>query len=454
MNKEHSIWAKKLKKLGETPEAYIKRNGTAMTDAEIARILTLNGFTTTAMAVRAKRSRMGGMVKLQGKHSVKVPVYKESIVTSGEEKHFELDNSRIQSQEEFVKKYKIDLQEWDVAEFRISYHEVAHSEKAIGESTNWSRENGDMDVEVLTHIKAILKPKSDVRTAKREFANLVDNALKYAPKIKAIKYKLPKAGHLLEPCIVDHHFGRESWGEETGYDDYDLKIANKLFDGAIEDLLVKTSAFQFDKVVFPIGHDLFNSDNREGTTTGGTPQDNDTRYQKVFRVVEEAMFRAVDRLLSVAPVDVVVVPGNHDTLTTWLLGEVLRWKYANHKHVTINNQPIPRKYYEYGQVMLMFLHGDKGKRLEYPALMASEMPEMWGRTTFHEIHTGDKHQVRLEEKYGVRTRILPSLVAPDYWTSNNAFLGSVRSSEAYVWHKEEGMACLATHTIPTRAVKQ
>ncbi len=98
--------------------------------------------------------------------------------------------------------------------------------------------------------------------------------------------------------------------------------------------------------------------------------------------------------------------------------------------------------------MLMFTHGDKGKQENYPLLMATEMPEMFGATVHREVHVGHLHQLRVRELMGVRVRVIPSLSAADSWHSDMQFVGNKRAAEAFVWCPKEGLVAQATYTVP------
>src|SRR5678815_4639289 len=100
--------------------------------------------------------------------------------------------------------------------------------------------------------------------------------------------------------------------------------------------------------------------------------------------------------------------------------------------------------------MLMFTHGDKGKRPNYPLVMAQEQREMWGNTIHREAHTGHLHQMRVEELHGVKVRISPALCPADAWHAENMFTGNARAAEAFVWHKDEGLVGTAIYTVPER----
>jgi hypothetical protein len=121
--------------------------------------------------------------------------------------------------------------------------------------------------------------------------------------------------------------------------------------------------------------------------------------------------------------------------------------------VQIENLPTLRKYHEFGQVMLLFTHGNRGKAADYPLLMATEKPEMWGRTKYREAHIGHLHKTKMRDSYkvdenhGARVRIISSLCAADAWHSEMQFVGNLRQAEAFVWHRDEGQIAHATYTV-------
>ena len=65
-------------------------------------------------------------------------------------------------------------------------------------------------------------------------------------------------------------------------------------------------------ITFVWANDYFNSDTIEQTTTGGTRQDCDVRWQKMFNVGVEMLARGIETLSDVAPVRTFYTPSNHD----------------------------------------------------------------------------------------------------------------------------------------------
>ena len=61
------------------------------------------------------------------------------------------------------------------------------------------------------------------------------------------------------------------WSGETG-EDYDIKIATRRFKQAIEKAIQRASGNDFNRILFIVGNDFFNSDTKDNTTTSGTAQ--------------------------------------------------------------------------------------------------------------------------------------------------------------------------------------
>jgi hypothetical protein len=302
----------------------------------------------------------------------------------------------------------------------------------------------------LYQVKAWLRRKTALIAAREEIEALKVQAKSASLPFPAIKRDGPN-GMMLEVSIPDLHVGKLAWGKETGWENYDSKIAVEVFERALSSLILRTSQYRFERVIFVVGNDLLNADNREATTTGGTPQNTDVRFQKSFTIARHLIVRAIETLRNVAPVLVPVVPGNHDTLSAWCLGDSLECYFHGAADVTIDNAPNFRKYHQFGKVMLMFTHGNSGKLSEYPLTMAAEQPMMFGATLHREAHTGDKHHLKVDEYKGIKVRISPALCPPDAWHADKHYVGSARSAEAFVWHKDEGLVATAIYTVPAPA---
>lgn len=331
---------------------------------------------------------------------------------------------------------------WDMAS-------VPRSTRSSGKDAKWTRPSTRPVVTELYQVKVWLRRKVAVIAARKEIASLIEEGKKSAKSFAPIKRADRASGYMLEISIPDLHVGKLSWGKETGWENYDTKIAEQVFEDALAALIQRTSAYKFEQVVFVVGNDLLHSDNKDSATTAGTRQDTDVRFQKSFGIARSLITRAIERLREIAPVVVPVVPGNHDSVLSWCLGHSLECYFHKCPDVTIDNEPTMRKYHQFGKVMLMLAHGNRGKLSAYPQVMAAERPEMFGATIHREAHTGDKHHFKVEEYYGVRVRISPALCPPDYWHAENFYVGASRSAEAFVWHRDEGLVGTAVYTVPS-----
>jgi hypothetical protein len=272
-----------------------------------------------------------------------------------------------------------------------------------------------------------------------ELLSLMEQAQKNSNKPVKIERPKTPSGNALEVNISDHHFGKLAWGIETGGRPYDVKIAIAMYKRALGALIERSKGYTYDEILFVVGNDLLNSNDAENKTAHGTIVTTDGRYHKTFRNVRETLVDAIEELRKIAPVKVFLVYGNHDTLSAYHMGDSLACYFHKYTDVTIQNEPTYRKYYQFGKNMLLLTHGDKGKREDFPLLMATEQPKMWADTMFREAHTGHIHQTKLQEWHGVRVRVLPALCPPDDWHSEEAYVGQLRSAEAYIWNREEGL---------------
>lgn len=348
-------------------------------------------------------------------------------------------NEKIKTLADLVRVCEIDTTEWEIERWVCNKWDMGYKDKEAQAHTI-----------PLFQVKAWLKRNRPVMAARAEIASLLEDAKTKMPRRPAlVRTSKTQPNILLEPHVPDLHAGKLAWAEETGWENYDLRSAERVLDAAIDVLIARARSFGCDRVLLPWGNDLLHSDTKQGTTTGGTQLDTDSRYQKVFQTVRRMSVRTIDRLRDeVGPVTVLLVPGNHDTLGVWHLGDSLECWYRNSADVVIDNAPTLRKYHQHGQTMLMFTHGNRGKLDKYPELMAAEQPAMWGATTYREAHTGDKHHQRVLELKGCKVRISPALCPPDAWHSEFHFVGTQRSAEAFIWHPEEGLIGTAFYTVP------
>lgn len=231
----------------------------------------------------------------------------------------------------------------------------------------------------------------------------------------------------LEISLPDLHFGKG-----------DIDDISNTFINCVFQLLEKAEKFGIEKILLPLGNDGMNSEGRSKATTAGTPQDDSVHWQDSFRHYCATMMATVQMLSKSYPVEIIIVPGNHDTERMFYAGEVLQAYFMNNPRVLINNSGEYRKYYEYGKNMLLFTHGDKEKTSNLPLIMATEQPEMFARTKYREAHLGHFHKEMLNEYNGIKTRFIPSICTTDEWHKMMGYQ-QLRVAQAFMWNKNSGL---------------
>jgi hypothetical protein len=335
------------------------------------------------------------------------------------------------SADEVIKYCAVDMKVWELDRFRAK---------------DVSKDDGPK-----FQISAFFRKRKNILAIMDEIEDLKNQAKMAAPQPSKIERTAELTGNMLEIGLNDVHFGKLAWPKETGHEPYDVHIAQAMYVRALDSLIERTRGYKFDEIVYVVGNDIMNSDNAENQTTKGTVVTTDVRYHKTFKTVRFTVQACIEKLRKLAPVKVIIVPGNHDQLASWHLGDSLECWFHNYTDVIIENQPRYRKYHQFGKVMLGFTHGDKGDRKDYPLLMATEMSEMFGTTKFREMHTGHTHTTKLDEQMGVRVRVLPALCPPDDWHSENGYVGNLRNAEAYIWNREQGLISIVFYNDDSQA---
>lgn len=253
------------------------------------------------------------------------------------------------------------------------------------------------------------------------------------------------SGNALETDIFDAHLGKLAWGKETG-ENYDIKIAKERYLDTISDLIYKARGHDVEQIYHIIGQDYFHVDTMFNTTAKGTQLDTDVRWQKSWTEGRTAAIQGIEMLRQVAPVKVLMSPGNHDTQRIFYLGDLIDMVYEKAGDVDVDNTPGDKKFFRWGKCAVMLIHGDEGKFSEYPLVLTRyAMKNGWHDVEFMEVHTGHFHKTRkyehlmADEFHGIVVRTLPSIAGTDAWHYRKNFTDNIKGSEAFIWNKSNGL---------------
>jgi hypothetical protein len=340
------------------------------------------------------------------------------------------DLARITTLEELVEFFKVDTERWQVNNFRINKWESA------------SVKNGIVPLyQVRATLGRNLEREAELaaESYRQALEDLRDGPIDYppVPSYRHISGPAIDDACLLEVAAFDPHIGMYGWAQEVG-EDYDSSIAVRSYTSSVE------------RILYVVGNDLSHVDGlgeqqKGGATTAGTQQD-----------------FGIDQARTIAPVDVLIIPGNHDEQTSYKVGEVLAAWYRKDPAVRVfydpdsdDNRMWPRRrqYYQYGQNALMFTHGMeyKRKRDPLPLLFATECPPVvWASTTHREVHTGHSH-IRMSGRYqpeadvtetrAIITRSLPGLTPEDSWHYNQGYKHA-KAATGLVFRRSGGLVGL------------
>lgn len=404
--------------------------------------------------------------KLQGAHQKwrkrsEGEVEGEVGFTESEQHSFELEATvtakqfrNVRSLEDLLQFFDVDTDVWEVKSWTVR-------------GTEWDQnvEKGTVAQSVRLSAQFARRPEKEIEDLAEAFGQLVADAAEHTPS-----YEVPKRPTLLsagddpvifELALYDPHFGMLAWRHEVGQD-YDLSIASREYVEAVEGLLAYALMYPTERILYVVGNDFLHVDTtasapggmrRGGATTRGTPQDIDGRQEKMFTEGRRALVAGIDLARTVAPVDVVVVAGNHDRQQMYRMGEVLNAWYRRDSEVEVCNRPNVRTYYGWGKNAWMFTHGLEYKRQrdDLTRIMATECPaDIWVASEggSREIHTGHNH-IGLAGRYvptgdlyearAIRVRSLSGMTPEDAWHHEQGYKHR-RTASALTFRKSGGLA--------------
>ena len=267
----------------------------------------------------------------------------------------------------------------------------------------------------------------------------------YVPRLSLAKMDDPFSV-VLSP--TDFHWGKYA-PAYTG-DPYDRKIAKKRLFASTKDVLSRIGMRgRPEKVFLALGGDGLHIDNMHRGTTRGTPQDCDSTPAEMIASYLQVCREYVDYIRQFADVDVYVVNGNHDYYSSIFLREALDGWYSCISNVNVIKDLGHRQTFLYGKNLITFVHGDTGKVKDYPAVIAAENAELWGKSKWRFIFTGHLHTERELPVFGDTVVYrMPSLAGTDDWHFQKGY-NSRKALIGYVVDKVRGV--IATEISPVES---
>lgn len=288
------------------------------------------------------------------------------------------------------------------------------------------------------------------RTLEELIARLESNS-PVVPAAYATSRMFPGTKRALEISIADPHFGLRAFRGPSG-SDYNFDSAAKLYTKSIQLLLERATPLGYiDEICFVTGNDFMHADNVFHTTTAGTGQPEMDSWHHTFMRAEELLISTVLGLAKLAPVHVVMVPGNHSRQSEFALGRILKAYFHNDKRITVDAGPEPYKFWSFGVNLIGFDHGHSIKATRLGSLMANEQPQLWAASWNREWHCADQHrETPTFSEFGVNIKYLPSMVTWNEWHKIKGFSWAQRASLGFLYDFNCGL--ISTPQVNVREV--
>lgn len=286
-------------------------------------------------------------------------------------------------------------------------------------------------------------------TVLKPFENHIEQ---YISVRQPLKYTVPKMDAKTYNVVVgmtDLHYLKLAV-DDFGQIVYNKDIARKKLFETQKDLIAQIQLYgKPEKFTVIAGSDGMHIDNPLQTTTQGTSMANSTDGEWHIEIGNyiDIQLDYIDLFANIAPVDVIVVPGNHSKNTDYLVGAFLKKYYekVNGSVKVIQGMNSERTFVPYGKYCLVFQHGDNVS----PNKMDKEMHKVimseasrWGiralDTIFYHF-SGHIHHEDSKDLGGNVIRItLPVVCPPDKWHTQSQYVGTMLQTLNTLIDKEKG----------------
>jgi|ERR1017187_406741 hypothetical protein len=245
----------------------------------------------------------------------------------------------------------------------------------------------------------------------------------------------------------DWHIKLMCWERDVG-ENWDLKIAERV---------IADTMFKVVRRTPPAGHaivmgggDLLHSDdNANRTAKSHNVLDCDGRHMKGVETAQRLKVRLIDAVLERNDeVTVVILPGNHDEVSSGHIEQFLKGWYRNEPRVHVDTNHGWHWVYRFGKVLIGATHGDKIKLRDMPMYMANLRAKDWGETLFRYVHGFHVHHKErtMDEFQGCITEAHQAPVPKDGWHYGEGYV-SGRSMCSITYHEKYGQRGRVDETI-------
>lgn len=357
--------------------------------------------------------------------------------------------------EDVLKRCKVDLTVWEVKTHTLKHWTTTMKKKTLVDSKSgkaWkdgvpfegSPVSVHESVSVLnTGWTIIFQHKSDYKE------RLVEMLKTHISAIQPQKELVPNdSAYVAEFMITDHHLGKIGFDSATMKFNWTIEQAIDEYDKIVDFGISKLPKEGVKEIWAIIGNDLLNCDGNAGLTTGGTKVSEDMFFLNLFRTAKEVVARSIVKMAEIAPVKAIFIPGNHDETGVLTLSEVIAEMFRGNPNVEIVSRGCGREYRSFGVNLIGWHHGKGNDPRKAANMMIADVPELFSKAKYRSVHVGHTHTssktetVSLnthKEEHGLIYEVCPTVTSTDQWHNNNLYIGNLRRSKIFLYHKENGL---------------
>jgi hypothetical protein len=249
--------------------------------------------------------------------------------------------------------------------------------------------------------------------------------------------------------VTDFHYGK--FGSDLSHTlyPYNRYVAVNMLNKKLNEILENVMRFgRPERIFLPFGSDWYHIDNFANSTTRGTVQDCDGTFDEIFMFGTRLKLELVEALKSIAPVTLINMQGNHDTIATMALYNVLWEKYKDDPLVRIKDPQSPGAHdrmqsVQYGETAIVTHHGDKiqAMGIRTQSELFANLANSPSVASFKQVLflTGDRHHDKTEVRANVRWEQAPSLAGSDRYHSGEGYGSTQKCLNAYLLDPQKGM---------------
>lgn len=288
---------------------------------------------------------------------------------------------------------------------------------------------------------------SSIQVAKRNFGDLpqkemfdrINEAVNFKPSKLPLYPPIKGDKKVLVIPISDFHYGLLAKSETTG-NEYNMDVAEERLIQFVSSIINKYKNDNPDEIILTLGNDYFNADNLVGTTTKGTPQDQDGPYFNIFDKGVELAISVVESLRGITnKLYVRSVQANHDKQTSHALIAALYYKYQGSTDVIVDmtSDKIARSYVRRGKCLFGFGHETKVK--DCARLMSVEANDDWSMSLYKTFFIAHLHHEESKDTGGITVRRVPTMCGISTWTKESGFTDATAHAQTFLFSTERGL---------------